>query len=248
MKYSEIKRMYEALSEKTSNEFHNDNVKKILEIGLVCCNNDALIGTHPILLTGINPSVQGGLKEFIFKDTTGTFWIKKKNQFGPLVNEMAYMDLFPLRVSRQDSFEKVLKEENKLRAEFLSITQDAIENLQPRLIIHANRASLYYWGLSKKAEINPWMGYKFRPLNINDVKELDFISEERLRRFPFYIIEGDFIDSCKRINHDRFSSTSLQGTIFVEYVMEERREDLKKLMYNTDEWQKIWSWIKVNKR
>ena len=248
MKYAEIKKMYETVRGISSNEFHNDNVKNILEKGLVCCNNDALTGTRPILLTGINPSDnQHEPKDFIFKDTTGTFWAKKKNQFGSLVNKMAYMDLFPLRASRQDGFEKVLKEENKLRADFLSITQNAIENLQPRLIIHANRASLYYWGLSKKAEINPWMGYKFRPLNINEVKELDFISEERLRRFPFYIIEGDFIDSCKRINHDRFSSTSLQGTIFVEYVMEERREELKKLMYNANEWQKIWSWIKNNK-
>lgn len=248
MEYSEIKRMYEAVREKASNELHNDKIQNILKKGLVCCNNDALIGSRPILLSGINPSDnQKEPKDFIFKETTGTFWIKKKNQFGPLVNEMAYTDLFPLRVSRQDDFEKVLKEENKLRADFLSITQKAIEDLQPRLIIHANRASLYYWGLSKKAELNPWMGYKFRPLNIGYVKELDFISEERLRRFPIYIIEG-VTDSCKRINHDCIPSTSLQGTIFVEYVMEERREELKKLMYNADEWQIIWSWVKADNR
>ena len=239
MKYAEIKKMYENVRGISSNEFHNDNVKNILEKGLVCCNNDALTGTRPILLTGINPSDnQDEPKDFIFKDIKDTkrshYWSKKKNQFGPLVNEMAYMDLFPLRVSRQDGFEKVLKEENKLRADFLSITQNAIENLQPRLIIHANRKSLYYWGLSKKAEINPWMGYKFRPLNINDVKDLNFITEERLRRFPFYVIEG-VIDSSKRINNDCFPSTYLQGTIFVEYVMGERREELKKLMYNADE-------------
>ena len=43
-----------------------------------------------------------------------------------------------------------------LKSHLLKVTQQAIEELHPKVIIHANKTSGFYWGT---VQINPWMGY-----------------------------------------------------------------------------------------
>lgn len=248
--------------------------------GFVTCNNDS-IEKRPFLVTGINPSFgphdgkweffPGGYDvPFSFRKATSNpkrqdYWGKKREQFGDdLCKTMAYLDLFPIRERDQRLFEQVFKNPKltKLRADILSITQDAIEEMKPRLIVHANRQSMYYWGVkpAQEADVDandyehPWMGYKVKRVvkdlskfsskeHLVEIKNLpDCMTEERLKKFPLYMIIG-YIDNSERINNKR-KSTSLEGCFLMEYVMEYReKEDLDK-MYKYTDWVKIWKWIK----
>lgn len=246
--------------------------------GVVTCNNDS-IEKRPFLLTGINPSFRsingkwffpGGYAEFIFRDTISNsnrqdYWGKKREQFGDdLCNTMAYLDLFPIRETYQILFEQVFKNPKltKLRADILSITQDAIEAMAPRLIVHANRQSMYYWGVkpAQEADVDandyehPWMGYKVKRVvkdiskfnskeHLVEIKKLpDCMTEERLKKFPLYMIIG-YIDNSERINYKR-KSTSLEGCFLMEYVMEYRKKEDRDKMYDKDDWVEIWEWVK----
>ena len=247
--------------------------------GFKTCDNES-IEKRPFLLTGINPSFgpnngkwffPGGYDEpFTFRKAISNsnsqdYWGKKRVQFGKdLCETMAYLDLFPIRESNQRLFEQVFNNPKltKLRADILSITQDAIEAMAPRLIVHANRQSMYYWGVkpAQEADVDandyehPWMGYKVKRVvkdlskfsskeHLVEIKNLpDCMTEERLKKFPLYKIIG-YIDNSERINYKR-KSTSLEGCFLMEYVMEYReKEDLDK-MYKYTEWVKIWEWVK----
>ena len=238
--------------------------------GFVTCNNDS-IEKRPFLLTGINPSFGGGYAElFTFRDAISNsnrqdYWGKKRVQFGDdLCKTMAYLDLFPIRERDQRLFEQVFKNPKltKLRADILSITQDAIEAMAPRLIVHANRQSMYYWGVkpAQEADVDandyehPWMGYKVKRVvkdlskfsskeHLVEIKKLpDCMTEERLKKFPLYKIIG-YIDNSERINYKR-KSTSLEGCFLMEYVMEYRKKEDRDKMYKYTEWVEIWKWVK----
>ena len=247
--------------------------------GFVTCNNDS-IEKRPFLLTGINPSFGsingkwffpgGYAKPFTFRKAISNpnsqdYWGKKRVQFGKdLCETMAYLDLFPIRESNQILFEQVFKNPKltKLRADILSITQDAIEAMAPRLIVHANRRSMYYWGVkpAQEADVDandyehPWMGYKVKRVvkdlskfsskeHLVEIKKLpDCMTEERLKKFPLYKIIG-YIDNSERINYKR-KSTSLEGCFLMEYVMEYRKKEDSDKMYKDTEWVKIWEEVK----
>ena len=250
----------------------------ILLRGFVTCNNDS-IEKRPFLLTGINPSFgshdgkwffPGGYKQFTFRDAISNsksqdYWGKKRVQFGDdLCETMAYLDLFPIRERDQILFEQVFNNPKltKLRADLLSITQDAIEAMAPRLIVHANRQSMYYWGVkpAQEADVDandyehPWMGYKVKRVvkdiskfnskeHLVEIKKLpDCMTEERLKKFPLYKIIG-YIDNSERINYKR-KSTSLEGCFLMEYVMEYRKKEDRDKMYKYTEWVEIWEWVK----
>lgn len=255
--------------------------------GFVTCNNDS-IEKRPFLLTGINPSFGShngkwffprGYAKFTFRGAISDskpqdYWGKKRKQFGydqkrkqfidDLCKTMAYLDLFPIRESDQRLFEQVFKNPKltKLRADILSITQDAIEAMAPRLTVHANRQSMYYWGVkpAQEADVDandyehPWMGYKVKRVvkdiskfnskeHLVEIKNLpDCMTEERLKKFPLYKIIG-YIDDSERINYKR-KSTSLEGCFLMEYVMEYRKKEDRDKMYKYTEWVEIWEWVK----
>ena len=248
--------------------------------GFVTCNNDS-IEKRPFLLTGINPSFgphkgkweffPGGydvpftFRKAISDSKRQDYWGKKRVQFGDdLCETMAYLDLFPIRERDQILFEQVFNNPKltKLRADLLSITQDAIEAMAPRLIVHANRQSMYYWGVkpAQEADVDandyehPWMGYKVKRVvkdisrfnskeHLVEIKKLpDCMTEERLKKFPLYKIIG-YIDNSERINYKR-KSTSLEGCFLMEYVMEYRKKEDRDKMYNYTEWVKIWEEVK----
>ena len=230
----------------------------ILARGFWCCENKIQEGK--LLLTGINPSYSGEhygndrIKTRRFADLApldkkNGFWKKKEQQFGGLWNDdtMSYLDLFPIRESNQRLFEQVFKNPKltKLRADILSITQDAIEEMKPRLIIHANRASLYYWGLVPET---PWMGYSFELVDPGKYEDFpkSIMTSEHLRLFPFYRITG-FSPHPERINQEKFPTSeksSLVGSFFMEYVMEYRKKEDRDKMYDKDDWAEIWKWVK----
>lgn len=241
--------------------------------GFVTCDNDS-IEKRPFLLTGINPSFgpydgewkffPGGYDEpFTFrgaisKSKKQDYWGKKREQFGDALCEtMAYLDLFPIRESDQKLFEQVFKnpELTKLRADILSITQDAIEAMAPRLIVHANKESLYYWGIKKNTPAgddandyeHPWMGYKVKRVTLETYPDLPpcMLEYDRLSLFPLYEIVG-FVDSDKRINHIERQETNLK--FIMEYVMDDRHPNYKGKLYQQKEgkkeWAEIWKWVK----
>ena len=239
----------------------------ILLRGFVTCDNDS-IEKRPFLLTGINPSFgphngkwffPGRYDKFTFRDAISNsnsqdYWGKKREQFCyDLCKTMAYLDLFPIRESDQKLFEQVFKNPKltKLRADILSITQDAIEAMAPRLIVHANKESLYYWGIKKNTPtdhnandiVNPWMGYKVKRVTLETYPDLPpcMLEYDRLSLFPLYEIVG-FVDSDKRINHIERQETNLK--FIMEYVMDGRNDKYKRKLYHKEEWVKIWEWVK----
>jgi len=255
----------------------------ILLRGFVTCNNDS-IEKRPFLLTGINPSFgphdgewkffPGGYddKPFTFRSAISNskpqdYWGKKRKQFGydqkrkefsdDLCKTMAYLDLFPIRESDQRLFEQVFKNPKltKLRADILSITQDAIEAMAPRLIVHANKESLYYWGIKKNTPAgddandyeHPWMGYKVKRVTLETYPDLPpcMLQYDRLSLFPLYEIVG-FIDSDNRINRKEIQDTNLK--FIMEYVMDDRNPKYKGKLYqqkeDKKEWAEIWKWVK----
>lgn len=241
--------------------------------GFVTCDNDS-IEKRPFLLTGINPSFgphkgkweffPGGYNNpFTFRKAISDsnrqdYWGKKREQFGDdLCNTMAYLDLFPIRESEQRLFEQVFNNPKltKLRADLLSITQDAIEAMAPRLIVHANKESLYYWGIKKNTPAgddandyeHPWMGYKVKRVTLETYPDLPpcMLEYDRLSLFPLYEIVG-FVDSDKRINHIERQETNLK--FIMEYVMDDRHPNYNGKLYQQKEekkdWVEIWEWVK----
>ena len=251
-------------------ECHNKNyldAYSILARGFWCCENKPKEGK--LLLTGINPSYNRTLKKTTtpFADLEGGFWEKKKKQFGELWNDdtMSYLDLFPIRESDQRHFEQSFDNNEhvrSIRGNILKVTQDAIEEMKPLLIVHANKDSMYYWGIKKNTPAgddandyeHPWMGYKVKRVvkdlskfsskeHLVEIKKLpDCMTEERLKKFPLYKIIG-YIDNSERINYKR-ESTSLEGCFLMEYVMEYRKKEDRDKMYEYTDWVEIWEWVK----
>lgn len=259
------------IGKESSLEIINREIINILSRGLAICNNEKdNVSKNPFLLTGINPSYSGsGVNPwkidnpFTFQDATtpppnkknwpNTYWGKKKKQFGELCESMAYFDLFPLRETNQNTFERVFKQENIFRGRLLEISQKHIEELAPKLIVHANRDSMYYWGINKNADgekvqynntQDPWMGYKVERVNKDDRLPKCFLENGRYERFPFYKITG-MIHSNNRINQD-IIQTRLEGSYIIEYVMEYRSKEDKGTLFSDKEWEKIWEWVNQN--
>lgn len=239
----------------------------ILARGFWCCENKPKEGK--LLLTGINPSYTGinpsynrtlDIQTTPFSDLKGGFWEKKKEQFGELWNDdtMSYLDLFPIRETDQRRFEQsfdVNEHVRSIRGNILKVTQDAIEEMKPRLIIHANKGSLYYWGIKKNTPAgddandyeHPWMGYKVKRVTPEIYSDLPLCMRQydRLSLFPLYEIVG-FIDSDKRINHIERQETNLK--FIMEYVMDGRHPKYNGKLYQQNdekkEWDDIWNWVK----
>lgn len=105
---------------------------------------------------------------------------------------VAYIDLFPLRMTKQDGFMNDKNVPLELKAELLRITQNSIEEICPKLIINPNMGSRVYWGLIDKYS---WMGYDMEPVkNIIDKGDLYRIKGIKAKR-TFYNM--DFNQSCQ---------------------------------------------------
>ena len=232
----------------------------ILARGFWCCENKPKEGK--LLLTGINPSYNNRTLDkptTPFADLKGGFWEKKKKQFGELWNDdtMSYLDLFPIRESDQRHFEQSFDNNEhvrSIRGNILKVTQDAIEEMKPLLIVHANKDSLYYWGIKKNTPAgddandyeHPWMGYKVKRVTLETYPDLPpcMLEYDRLSLFPLYEIVG-FVDSDKRINHIERQETNLK--FIMEYVIDDRNPKYNGKLYQQNkekkDWEEIWKWV-----
>ncbi len=138
------------------------SLREILDRGFWLCVDNPQGG---LLLTGVNPSNgEGAPGNCAFRDCRGTYWKPWTTNLQHAIsqNKAGYVDLFPLRVSKQKAeFERFVPQE--LKAAILRVTQAEIERLEPQLIIHANKASAFYYGTVTK---HPWMGYDLEQMEL----------------------------------------------------------------------------------
>ena len=238
-------------------ELHPDAIE-ILEKGFCRCHIDSNQKSG-LLLTGINPSFNpedgvwpNEVQDFDVQKPSGRYWLKKASQFGDMWPQMAYMDLFPIReTSQEGGFEKSFRNANRFRADLLKIAQEEIETLAPKLIVHANRASMYYWGIKPKTRfgedphnyLDPWMGYKVERVEMSDDMPPCMKEHGRLERFPLYKVVG-FIDSENRIKYPKETRLNY----IMEYVMEYREQKDKDTLYKPKDWEYILNWIQDEDR
>lgn len=181
-----------------------------------------------ILVVGMNPS-EGDKTEqdnIPFKSFKGKHWNPIINVIGDkLIDDSAYLDLFPLRKTDQLEFEKL---GNNFRGRILEVTQREIERIQPKLIIHLNASSRYYWGPKG------WMGYSLEETNF------PLVCGKKL-----YKITG-FNPACKdRINPEIMESKLVGSYIFFYRMLSSKyeaglSEDIK---LNTNDISTMWNYV-----
>ena len=188
-----------------------DNLREILNRGFWLCLGNPKGG---ILLSGINPSYDKKEKaEYCsFKKCFGRYWNRWKNNLQEYIAQdvVGYIDLFPLRVTKQTAeFERHVPLE--LKAEILRVTQKEIEDLCPKLIIHSNKTSTFYYGTEPE---HPWMGY--------DLERLEIVDELKDKGCELYRISG-LLESKDRINYHSIKETSIAGSFLFTCPMQNRR-------------------------
>lgn len=196
-----------------------------------------------ILITGINPSRKRFAEDKEFAYTfrgvtveekqrkgkiTSPYWRQKYKMLGKeLINETAYLDLYPLGFTSQDGFEDLIEKNYEFRAAIVSITQREIEtHIMPKLIIVANKQSSYYWGRNEDAT---WMGY-----------DMERISDD----IELYQIRG-FKDRPDRLNPD-LKESALSGSLILFYGMYDERSKDKLLSEN--DFKQLYEQAKVKKK
>jgi len=188
----------------------------------ICANNP----TGGILVTGINPSGDMAANfAFSFKNAlhkSKGFWHDKAKELidmrYELIDELklSYLDLFPFHNSNQWKFIDSLKRMSRsldFQRCILEVTQNEIENvIKPKLIIHANASSAYYWGLNRNAM---WMGYKMEKLN-------DIPNSLQKLQGRLYLITGFRDDMARERINSKLKDTNLKGTIFLRHGLYNR--------------------------
>lgn len=195
-----------------------DFVKK----GIAFCHGNPV---HGILLTGINPSGEGGkVVYYKFKEARdippSQYWKHKKMQIvgndERLLNNTAYLDLFPYFESSQNDFENAVHPHIDFQVKVLEITQKNIEeHIQPRLIIAANDTTAYYWGFRQETT---WLGYDF-------IKVVDVPNCLKNTRIELYQINpaNGFRNDTDRVGQDKYLTSNIKGAYFIPYAMYDDR-------------------------
>ena len=258
--FNEYKEGKQEPGKKNPFESNDNKITKILERGLYYCNNDTEFTDNILVLCGINPSGDGKNKGNIIdsycpfkyaKDQgRSDYWEKKHNQFGGkdsdlVQNHIAYFDLLPLINTEQGDVESSLKKYNDFRFDLVKITAKAIEDLKPKLIIHANKGSLYYWGLNPRTYTQdlkrPWLGYSFKEVTLE---------------CPVLVSYKENLDQYKRNNPNQHFSKEyvhlyeISGnglntrTYFMSYIMENyflKQWQIEQLLTD-NEMHALWQW------
>ena len=179
-----------------------------------------------ILLVGMNPSDSGDHRDYVDyrrcrkiaeggSGDPSSFWGPKHEMMGKYDKYVNYIDLLPIRLTKQYDVDKI---DHNYRARLLEITQQHIEEIKPKLIILANSSALYYWGRNTDAV---WMGYQLgEPIR-------------RLKgKWELYIINGLRKDEKDLINQEYFSQrnfkTKLEGSYLLCYCQVSKRRKYPK--------------------
>ena len=192
--------------------------------GIAFCHGNP---SHGVLLTGINPSGNGGANVFYtFRgakdDPPSRYWEHKKKQIvgkiEELIDKTAYLDLFPYFESSQDTFEETIRPHIDFQVKVLEITQTIIEEyIRPRLIIAANAKAAYYWGFRPDST---WLGYDY--IKVDNVPEC-----LRNTKIQLYRINPDngFRNVSDRVGQDRYHISNIKGAYFIPYAMYDDRHN-----------------------
>lgn len=213
------------------NDYFPEICKFFKKRGLAICVGNPAGG---ILLTGINPSRSKSSSDvsfcYSFADSVihskkNSYWGKKRDLVGDaLLNETAYLDLFPFGFTDQNSFEELIERNMSFRAAMLGITQREIEGyIKPKLIIVANKQSSYYWGTNPDAT---WMGYCMELVG-------DIPSSLIEKGLALYRITGFHSNRDDRINQDLLTNSNLEGTLILFYAMYDER-NIDKMLTSKD--------------
>ena len=203
-----------------------ENADFISKKGIAFCHNNP---SHGILLTGINPSGNGGANVFYtvrdtFRDAKdippSKYWEHKKNQivgkFDKLIDNTAYLDLFPYFESSQDTFEETIRTHIDFQVKVLEITQTIIEEyIRPMLVIAANAKAAYYWGLKKDVT---WLGYDL--IKVNNVPEC--LRNTKIQLYRINPTNG-FRNDSDRVGQDKYHISNIKGAYFISYAMYDNR-------------------------
>lgn len=180
----------------------NPDLTKILSRGFWFCIDNP---RQQILLSMLNPSVgRVEPKPFEFKrilkrydpSIKKDFWKPWRECLKEFSDQVAHIDLFPIREGNQNVFKNVVPDD--LKAELLRVTQCEVERLHPQLIIHANKTTGFYYGTNPK---HPWMGYDLQRVHDPDLDD----------KGDLYIIKG-LLDDEKRIGYGIVQNTKLEGS------------------------------------
>lgn len=184
----------------------SETTKSFLQRGLWCCENPPRT-YGGILIVGINPSYDekciGEPKDCTFDETVNAngsdYWQTKHEMVRGLSIPTAYIDLFPLRMTKQDALMNDDVIPLELKVALLQVTQQCIETIHPRLIINPNMSSKVYWGLNDR---HSWMGYDMEPVD-------NPTGKGQLYRIRGTKSREDVI--CPEMD------TNLKGTYFLQY-------------------------------
>ena len=193
---------------------------------------------HGVLIVGANPSYDG--RDENFMKTTEELYHSKGKHWGEVAAlaclsenyQAAYLDLFPIKQTKLNEFEQVLRKHNDIRARLLQVTHKRMLVIQPKVIVNLFAMTSYYWGFKADTpdccdEKNPWLGYKFKKLDADGLDAYEIIG---------------WVDNDKSILPNNKNERLAKGTIIVfstkawdKQVREKKmvdREKLQKLLQN----------------
>jgi hypothetical protein len=210
-------------------KFENNSLKEIFNHRYVHSKVDT---TKKILFTGINPSYNDKPHDPEPYDVHEAAVKGYKRYYGKFQdianhcgfnNDWTYLDLFYFRATNQRDLNLFLKDEIGLQflCEQLLLTQEVLEEIKPKLILVFNKRSHDFWGKNATSLSNIWMGYDFKPVQING-----FENNGDLK-----VING-LVDSEGRISKNNITKTNLEGTLvyflnFFQYAKAEYKEEIK---------------------
>src|ERR1035437_5849283 len=194
-------------------------IKKLIDYGFV---HSIVDSKKNILFTGINPSYNGDPRKpdsfeahdfDVHEAVTG--YKKYYKKFQDIANhcgigkEWTYLDLFYFRATKQRNIDMLLKNGTSLKflCEQLILTQEIIEQLNPKLIVVFNKGSHEFLGknANEQKDEHIWMGYEFKDAKIDGMKNDKSVGELK------YI--SGLIDSKGRISKEKVTKTKLKGTL-----------------------------------
>lgn len=157
--------------------------------GFVACNNTDDVNGNTMLI-GINPSVPFNNQyvptpSYMHPFTSGSnAYFSKLCKYIPEGEResVGYLDLLPFYEQSQDTLLSNIRGHEAFIAPVIAVTQEEIENINPSLLILANKAVVPYFGALSECV---WMGYNFV-----QVAEEDLPQSIRERNFDVRIIKG----------------------------------------------------------
>lgn len=214
-----LRQAYHQLIECYTKEHTNmsQELKDLLSHGVY---NGAFSNPEGILICGINPSYdnkeENKLPYNLLTECTGKYWkpyVEIANRFPK--NMVGYLDLFPLRVTKQRDLLRIVPID--LKAKFIAKFEEVIEDpLRPKLIIYTNKSTSYLWGTD---EAHPWMGYKLSSIEIKG----DLSAKGKLYRIEGYNKHSERIGKSNLETACSLNGSYLFITSFYQYAKKETK-------------------------